>query len=246
MKKGVLVLGATSGIAKASAQAFAKRGYPIFLAGRDVEELERIKEDTALRFNVPVATGVFDVCAFDNHEDFIQTVVKQLNGLDGVVLAVGNMGSPEKLPKDPGEVRRVVDANFTGACSVLTYCANYLERQESGFIVGISSVAGDRGRQSNYVYGSAKSGLTAFLQGLRNRLYPSGVHVMTVKPGFVDTAMTFGLPGLFLVANPQDVGEKLAASAEKGKDEVYIPGFWRYIMAIIKSIPERLFKTLKL
>jgi short-subunit dehydrogenase len=121
-----------------------------------------------------------------------------------------------------------------------------LERQESGFIVGISSVAGDRGRQSNYVYGSAKSGLTAFLQGLRNRLYPSGVHVMTVKPGFVDTAMTFGLPGLFLVANPQDVGEKLAASAEKGKDEVYIPGFWRYIMAIIKSIPERLFKTLKL
>jgi short-subunit dehydrogenase len=189
---------------------------------------------------------VFDVCAFDNHEDFIQTVVKQLNGLDGVVLAVGNMGSPEKLPKDPGEVRRVVDANFTGACSVLTYCANYLERQESGFIVGISSVAGDRGRQSNYVYGSAKSGLTAFLQGLRNRLYPSGVHVMTVKPGFVDTAMTFGLPGLFLVANPQDVGEKLAASAEKGKDEVYIPGFWRYIMAIIKSIPERLFKTLKL
>jgi len=115
-----------------------------------------------------------------------------------------------------------------------------------GFIIGISSVAGDRGRQSNYVYGAAKGALSLYLQGLRNRLHPSGVRVITIKPGFVDTAMTYGLPGMFLVASPQAVGESIASSPGKSADVVYLPWFWRYIMLIIKHIPEPIFKRLKL
>ena len=246
MKKAVLVLGATSAMARAVAQSFAQKGYPICLASRDTQELERIGSDLHLRFAVPVSHLGFDAQNTDSHGGFLKQVLEQTQGLEGVVLAFGDMGNPEQLPSDAAEVTRVMHANFTGACSILTHCANYLQGQEEGFIIGVTSVAGDRGRQSNYVYGSAKSGLTAFLQGLRNRLYASHVHVMTVKPGFVDTAMTFGLPGLFLVASPDYVGARVVEALEKQKDEIYVPWFWRYIMLIIRSIPERLFKRLKL
>ena len=116
----------------------------------------------------------------------------------------------------------------------------------NGFIIALSSVAGDRGRQSNYIYGSAKGGLSVFLQGLRNRLFHSGVRVITIKLGFVDTAMTFGLPNLFLVASPQEVGKKIVKAVNRGRNVVYIPWFWRLIMGIICSIPECVFKRLKL
>jgi NAD(P)-dependent dehydrogenase (short-subunit alcohol dehydrogenase family) len=128
----------------------------------------------------------------------------------------------------------------------LSLAATHLEAQGSGFLAAISSVAGDRGRQSNYVYGSAKGALSLFVQGLRNRLAPAGVRVHTIKPGFVDTPMTFGLPGMFLVADPGEIGEHIAAAIERGADVVYVPGFWRWIMLVIRLIPERVFKRLKL
>lgn len=121
-----------------------------------------------------------------------------------------------------------------------------LRVKRRGFIIGISSVAGDRGRQSNYVYGAAKGALSLYLQGLRNRLYPRGIRVITIKPGFVDTAMTYGLSGLFLVASPQNIGERIVRSLDKSADVVYLPWFWRYIMMIIKHIPEPIFKRMKL
>ena len=133
-----------------------------------------------------------------------------------------------------------------GAMSVLDQCAALMAAEGQGFIVGISSVAGDRGRQSNYYYGSAKAGLTAYLSGLRNRLSSQGVHVMTVKPGFVDTAMTYGLKGMFLVASPEDIGRAIVRAVEKRRNTVYLPWFWRYIMLIIQHLPEFLFKRLKL
>ncbi len=142
--------------------------------------------------------------------------------------------------------KRIIDSNFTGAASILSHCANHFESMKSGFIIGISSVAGDRGRQSNYVYGAAKGALSLYLQGLRNRLYPGGVRVITIKPGFVDTAMTYGLPGLFLVASPQYMGNRIVAALGKSADVVYLPWFWRYIMLIIKLIPEPIFKRMKL
>ncbi|HEY6095111.1 MAG TPA: SDR family oxidoreductase [Gallionellaceae bacterium] len=245
MNKPILILGATSAIARGTAAALARRGHALYLASRDMDELQRSAADLQLRYGVPVRFGRFDAEATDTHPAFLQQVLAEMGELEGMVLAVGYLGD-QLAARDFKQGARVIAANFTGAVSILSECASYLEPRKQGFIIGISSVAGDRGRQSNYVYGAAKGGLSVFLQGLRNRLFHSGVRVITVKPGFVDTAMTFGLPGLFLVASPQDVGEKIARSVTKSADVVYLPWFWRYIMLIIQHVPEPIFKRLKM
>lgn len=245
MKEPILILGATSAIARALAAEFAQRSHPLFLAGRDVEELHRIAQDLHIRYRVTVDHGPFDAEAFSTHLPFLKTVIEKMHGLHGIVYACGDLGDPANSAVDFNESHHIIDRNFTGAVSILTHSSNYLSKQGSGFIVGISSVAGDRGRQSNYIYGAAKGGLSLFLQGLRNRLFPH-VHVMTVKPGFVDTAMTFGKKGLFLVASPQDVGKKIIHALHRRSDVVYTPWFWRWILAVIKCVPEKVFKRLKL
>lgn len=241
----VLILGATSAIAQATAAAFAARGAELYLASRDTGELQRIAADIGIRHGVAVHHGVFDAEATGTHEAFFQSVLAAMPQLSGVVLAFGYLGD-QQAARDLKAGERIITSNFTGAASILSLCANHFEALKHGFIIGISSVAGDRGRQSNYVYGAAKGALSLYLQGLRNRLYPGGVRVITIKPGFVDTAMTYGLPGLFLVASPQDVGERIVRSLGKSKDVVYLPWFWRYIMLIIRHIPEPIFKRLKL
>lgn len=245
MSEAVLILGATSAIAHATAVAFAARGDALYLASRDEEELRRIAADLRLRYGVEVHHGLFDAEAMGVHEEFFKSVVATMPNLSGVVLAFGYLGD-QIAARDFKVGEKIITANFTGAASILSHCANYFELQKSGFIIGIASVAGDRGRQSNYVYGAAKGALGLYLQGLRNRLYASGVRVITIKPGFVDTAMTYGLPGLFLVASPQYLGERIVRSLGKSADVVYLPWFWRYIMLIIKSIPEPIFKRMKL
>lgn len=246
MTKPVLILGATSAIARYTALAFAKQGRPIYLAGRDEEELERIASDIRIRSQVEVKHGYFDAESYDKHQQFFERVLKEMPGLEGVLLAFGELGDQKKATLDFSQAESIINKNYVGACSILTHCANHLAREGKGFIIAISSVAGDRGRQSNYVYGSAKAGLSAFLEGLRNRLFHSGVRVITIKPGFVDTAMTFGKPGMFLVATPDYIGQKIASTLNKRSDIVYLPWFWRYIMSIIKNIPESIFKRLKL
>ncbi len=245
MSGSVLILGATSAIARGTAAAFAARGYALYLASRDLDVLQRIAADLRLRHNVEVHHGSFDAEATGTHEAFFQQVLKEMPELSGVILAFGYLGD-QQAARDFKVGARVIAGNFTGAASMLSYCASHFEARKSGFIIGISSVAGDRGRQSNYVYGAAKGALSLYLQGLRNRLFASGVRVITVKPGFVDTAMTFGLPGLFLVASPQAIGERIARTLDKSADVVYLPWFWRYIMLIIQHIPEPIFKRLKL
>jgi short-subunit dehydrogenase len=245
MSESVLILGATSAIARATAAAFAGQSYALYLASRDGDELRRIAADLRLRYGVEVRHGEFDAEATATHEAFFQSVVAAMPNLRGVVLAFGYLGDP-MAARDFRVGEKVIAANFTGAASILSHCANYFEPLKNGFIIGISSVAGDRGRQSNYVYGAAKGALSLYLQGLRNRLYASGVRVITVKPGFVDTAMTYGLPGLFLVASPQDIGARIVRALDKSADVVYLPWFWRYIMLIIRHIPEPVFKRLKL
>ncbi|MBI3481019.1 MAG: SDR family NAD(P)-dependent oxidoreductase [Nitrosomonadales bacterium] len=272
MSEAVLILGATSAIARATANAFAARGAALYLASRDTEELRRIAADIHLRYGVEVHHGLFDAEATGTHDAFFKSVLAAMPKLSGVVLAFGYLGD-QQAARDFKIGARVIASNFTGAASILSHCANYFEPdgqarfphpnpppkgeganetlrdlrvKRRGFIIGISSVAGDRGRQSNYVYGAAKGALSLYLQGLRNRLYASGVRVITVKPGFVDTAMTYGLPGLFLVASPQSVGERIVAALGKSADVVYLPWFWRYIMLIIRHIPEPVFKRLKL
>ena len=245
MSKWVLLLGATSAIARATAAAFAQRGYALYLAGRDMAELDRDARDLALRYGIETKYGRFDAQQLDTHPEFFAEVLRAVGGLEGVVSAVGYLGDQTAARHFP-QAAHVIHANFTGPASLLALSADHLEQQGKGFIVGISSVAGDRGRQSNYVYGAAKGALTLYLQGLRNRLQTAGVRVVCVKPGFVDTAMTFGMPGLFLVASPEHVGERIARAVEGKTDVLYVPWFWRYIMLIIRAIPEAVFKRMKL
>ena len=243
----VLILGATSSIARHTAAAFARRGYDLCLAARDTEELTRVASDLHLRHEVNVQTVPFNAADPESTSAMMAIVMDESFGdLSGVVLCFGALGNQETAQDDASYARDIIGVNFTAAAGLLTPLANHFEERGKGFIGAISSVAGDRGRQSNYVYGSAKGGLSIFLQGLRQRLTKAGVTVTTIKPGFVDTRMTFGLPGMFLVADPADVGEGIARAIEKGKTVAYIPGFWRWIMLIIKLIPERLFVRLKL
>ena len=242
-----MVLGAASAIARAIALEFAGRGYGLLLAGRDMEELERIAADARVRHGVEARALFFDALQPDSHAAFVESCRQaSKDSIEGAVLCFGALGDQAQAQSDAAEARRIVDTNFTGAVSILGHFANHLEEKRAGFLCALSSVAGDRGRQSNYVYGAAKAGLTVFLQGLRNRLYRSGVRVVTIKPGFVDTAMTFGRPGMFLVASPQSAARRIVAAVEKGKDQAYVPGFWRWVMLVIRLLPERIFKRMRL
>lgn len=245
MSGNVLILGATSAIARGTAAAFAARGDNLYLASRDLVELKRIAADLQVRYGVKVSYSLFDAAATETHPAFFISVLKEVQHLNGVVVAFGLLGD-QQAAREFELAEKIIASNFTGAVSILSICANYFEPLKRGFIIGITSVAGDRGRQSNYVYGAAKGAFSLYLQGLRNRLFASGVRVVTIKPGFVDTAMTFGLPGLFLVASPQNIGKQIVRTLAKSADIVYLPGFWRYIMLIIKHIPEPIFKRLKM
>lgn len=238
--KSILILGATSSIAIACAEIFASRGYSLLLAGRNLLELERLSKDLHIRFKTPVYYSHFDMTAFDSHPDFFKNVLDKVGSLQGVLMAVGSLD--KKYPHT-----EIIAANFSGAVSILDICADYLVAQKKGFIIGLSSVAGDRGRQSNYVYGASKSALTTYLQGLRNALTPHQVHVLTIKLGLIDTKMTFGgsYP-IFLAASPEKTGFKIIKALDKRKESVYIPKIWRIIMLIIRLIPERIFKYIKI
>lgn len=243
----VLILGATSGIARAVAAEFARHKYDLILAGRDRPELDATAADLAIRFDVRTHVCVFDVLALDTHSTVLSSCFSEAgNDLAGAVLAIGYLGDESLAENDLAEARRILDTNLTGCVSVLNILARHFESRGSGFICALSSVAGDRGRQSNYHYGAAKAGLSVYLQGLRNQLYHRGVQVTTVKPGFVDTGMTFGRPGLFLVASPDYVARRIFQAIRSRRDVVYIPWFWRVIMWAIRNIPEWLFKRLRL
>jgi short-subunit dehydrogenase len=243
----VMILGATSGIARAVAASYAKRGHPLLLLGRDMAELQAIAADLAIRHGVSVTAHRFDALAYDTHESALsQAIASAPAPLEGAVVAFGYLGDQAKGQADWAEAQRILDTNFTAAASTLTHLGNHLEAQRSGWLCVLSSVAGDRGRQSNYLYGSAKAGLTAFLSGLRARLFKAGVHVTTIKPGFVDTGMTFGKPGMFLVASPDHAAEGIVKAVSRRRDSAYVPGFWALIMLIIRSVPEPVFKRTKL
>ncbi len=243
----VLILGATSGIARAIALEFASHRSDLILAGRDAEELTALAADLQLRFGVSAQVQCLDVLDAAAIETSLPAgLVTAGDALAGVVLCVGTMGTEEKARADRAEAVRILNTNFTGCVLALNVVANHFEKRKRGFICALSSVAGDRGRQSNYLYGSAKAGLSAYLQGLRNRLFRSGVRVITVKPGFVDTGMTFGRPGLFLLASPETVARGVYKAIARGKDIVYLPWFWRWIMLVIRGVPETIFKRLRL
>jgi short-subunit dehydrogenase len=247
MRKRALILGAKSAIAQAIVLRLADEEYDFVLAARDSAHLAPFAADLKLQRGCSVELVEFDALDLASLEMFPQRVEEQCGAFDLGVLVFGYLGEQRGTEQNTEEMLKVLNSNFTAAAVVLGHLANYLEqRDKGGGIIGISSVAGDRGRQSNFFYGAAKGGLTLFLQGLRNRLAPKGIHVLTVKPGFVDTPMTEELEGLFLVAKPEKVADDIARAYKKKKDVLYTPFFWRWIMLIIRSIPERVFKKLKL
>ncbi len=240
----VLILGATSDIAIALAHKFGASGADLQLAARNPDSLQILKKDLEIRYQVDVKVCSFDATRFDTHQDFYQSLeVKP----DIVICVFGYLGDQSVAANDWQESKRIIDTNYTGAVSILNIVANDFEQKQRGVIIGISSVAGERGRQSNYVYGSAKAGFSAYLSGLRNRLAGSNVHVITVKPGFVDTSMTAGLDlPKMLTAQPAQVASSVFSAIKKKKNVLYVLAIWRLIMFIIKMIPEGIFKKMKL
>ena len=227
----VLIIGAKSDIAKATAREYVKHGYDLYLACKRCKRIGSICKRHNSQNTKERKTVELDILDYKSHQAFYEQLEEKPLG---VVSAVGYLGDQEKAQSDFSEAQKIVDTNYTGIVSLFNIIANDFEKRKSGFIVGISSVAGDRGRKSNYIYGSAKAALTAYLSGLRNRLYDAQVHVLTVKPGFVATKMTEGmdLPEK-LTAQPEEVAEDIYKAQQKGKNVIYTKWIWRWVMMII-------------
>lgn len=239
----VMVIGAMSDMGRAVAHHFAAAGAPLLLAARQSERLADDAQDLRLRYNVPVDVVELDVLDLAQHQPVIDGLVRLP---DIAVCVVGLLGEQAVSAQDPAAARLVMETNYVAPALLLGHMANRFEARGTGVIVGVSSVAGERGRSSNYVYGSAKAGFTAFLSGLRARLAPAGVQVITVKPGFVATRMTAGmkLPGA-LTAQPEEVAKAIGKAVARKRDVIYVRPVWWLIMAIIRFLPEALFKKMK-
>ena len=244
IKKSVLILGAKSDIGMAVARRFACHGYNIQLAARASKSLENDRCDIQIQFDVDVTIHEFDVLCIETHADFVSSLPKLP---DIAVCAVGYMGNQSKIEFDTKEASLVMRSNFEGPTCVFSILADLFEVRSSGVLIGISSCAGERGRAKNYVYGAAKAGFSAFLSGLRNRLFCKGVHVVTVLPGFVDTKMTkaLSLPKPVTV-DVNTVAKAVYKASMNKKNVVYVGWYWRYIMWLVKNIPEAIFKKINI
>ena len=246
MKK-ILIIGATSAIATACARLWAKDGAVFFLVGRDDTKLQNTADDLKARSSSEVHTDVINICDFESHEPMLERCFSTLQQVDIALIAHGTLPDQSACEQDINIALEEFTSNGLSTIALLTPLANRMEKQSHGTIAVISSVAGDRGRQSNYLYGAAKASVTTFCEGLRARLLKHGVHVLTVKPGFVDTPMTRGLPlpGL-LVSSPDKVASCIANGVKRGSNSIYTPCYWSMIMFIIRTIPTFIFKRLSL
>jgi len=242
----VLIIGATSAIAEATARIFATRGDALFLVGRNAAHLQVIASDLTVRGAPRVATTTLDVTDFSAHAAVFEQAERELGGLDIALIAHGTLSDQNSCETSVDAMRREIDINAVSVMALLTVLANRFETRRQGTLAVISSVAGDRGRQSNYVYGSAKAAVSAFMSGLRQRLAKSNVDVLTIKPGFVDTPMTSAIANKgALWAKPERVAAGIVRAIDKRRSIVYLPWFWRWIMLVIRHIPEPIFKKLK-
>ena len=244
MDRSLLVLGGHSDIGVAIAHRFARDGYDVTLASRRPEELQPLVSDLEIRYGISAFAVRFDALELEAHESFYASLPARP---DVVVYTVGFLGNQESAQLSSKEALEIIATNFTGAVSILSIAANNLEARGEGTIIGISSVAGERGRKSNYFYGSAKSGLTTFLAGLRHRLAGTGVRVLTVKPGFVATKMTEGMPlPKLLTAHPSDLADAIFRAVLRERRTIYYLPVWRPIMFLVRMLPERIFIKTKL
>jgi short-subunit dehydrogenase len=242
----ILIIGATSAIAEATARLWAARGDALFLVGRNATRLEAIAADLRVRGAASVACWVMDANKVVAHSEMLESAIRALGGLDIALIAHGTLPDQKACEGSVEMTLQEIGSNGLSVVALATLLGERLEQQGRGTLAVISSVAGDRGRQSNYVYGAAKGMVSLFLQGLRNRLSKKGVQVLTIKPGFVDTPMTASFKKGFLWAQPEEIAAGILQAIEKKRDEVYLPGFWWAIMFIIRHIPEAIFKKLSL
>lgn len=244
--KNILILGATSAIAEHTARIYAKNHNNLYLVARNKSKLLNISQDLTLRGADKADCYVADLTDIQQHEVIISQAIESMGHIDIVLIAYGVLGNQQQCQQSASATLFDLNVNCISVISLLTIIANVFETQKHGTIAVISSVAGDRGRRSNYVYGTAKGALSIFLQGLRNRLSQSNINVLTIKPGFVDTPMTSDFKKGLLWVSPKTIARGIYRAIEKNKDIVYLPFFWRYIMLIIKLIPEKIFKKLSL
>ncbi|WP_263367766.1 SDR family oxidoreductase [Edaphobacter bradus] len=242
----ILVLGATSGIAEATCRIWAAQGASLFLVARNAEKLAAVAQDLKARGASYVDTAVVDLDDTDQHPGLLAHAINSLTGLDIAYLAHGVLGDQVAAEQDFNTAAHILHTNFMAPVSLLTWLANFCEQRRSGTIAVLSSVAGDRGRKSNYVYGSSKAGLSAFLAGLRNRVDREGVTILTIKPGPTKTAMTAGMKGSEKFADVDTVAQSIVKAIEKRQDNLYVPFQWQPIMFVVRNIPERIFKKLNL
>lgn len=241
MKK-ILVFGATSAIAQHCCRFWASQGNALFLVGRNQEKLEVISQDLGVRGAVRVGVECIDLNKTHDHQRVLQVADLFLGGIDVVLVAHGTLPNQHQCQESVEMTLQEIHSNALSTVSLLTLAANLLEQRCAGTLAVITSVAADRGRASNYVYGSAKALVTTFLSGLRQRLHKSNVTVLTIKPGFVDTPMTAAFKKGFLWAKPDDVAKRIVQAIDRRELEIYVPWFWFYIMMVIKAIPTSLFE----
>jgi decaprenylphospho-beta-D-erythro-pentofuranosid-2-ulose 2-reductase len=224
----------------------AERHCRMFLVARDAEKLGSVAADLTVRGAEMAATYCTDLADTATHAEMLASAWQQLGTVDSAIIAYGILGDQKEAERNWLEAAEILNVNFNSVASLVTRLANNFEKQGSGQIVGIGSVAGDRGRRTNYIYGSAKAGLETLLEGVRHRLAPKGIGVLLVKPGFVDTPMTAHLPKSPLFASPAYVAAKIVTAMESGKSTIYVPFFWRPVMWIIRALPERIFNRLSI
>jgi decaprenylphospho-beta-D-erythro-pentofuranosid-2-ulose 2-reductase len=242
----ILVLGATSGIAEATCRIWASQGARLFLVARNAEKLAAVATDLRTRGASFVDTAVADLDDTDKHPALLSHAVNSLTGLDIAYLAHGILGDQTKAEQDFNTAAQILYTNLMAPVSLLTWLANFCVQRHAGTLAVISSVAGERGRKSNYLYGSSKAGLSAFLGGLRNRVDREGVTVLAIKPGPVKTSMTSGMKGSEKFADADKVAQSIVKAIDKRQDVLYVPFQWEPIMFVIRHIPERVFKKLNL
>ena len=240
----ILALGATSAIAEATLRLFAVRGAYLFLVARNPDKLAAVAADLSTRGAAAVATHVMDLDDTAAHRAMLAAAAENLGTIEMALLAHGILGDQQQAEASYPVAEAILGTNFMAPVSLITWLANYFEASHQGTLAVISSVAGDRGRKSNYVYGASKGALNIFVDGVRNRIDRAGVHVLTIKPGFVATPMTAHLPQNALFAQPSKVAAGIFRAIEKRRDVVYVPAFWAIIMLILRMIPRSIFKKL--
>lgn len=247
MTESICVLGATSAIAMETCKLWAARGASFYLVARDIRRLEAVKADLHARGAGEVHLHAADCADESTHEALVEGAWRAFTqGVSILFVAYGTLTDQKKAERDLTYLRQEMATNFFSVAVLCSLFAARMEEVKRGTIAVISSVAGDRGRQSNYVYGAAKGGVSLFLQGLRNRLVPAGVNVVTIKPGFVDTPMTAAFKKGPLWAEPRTIAEGIVKAVDRKKNVVYLPWFWAGIMLIIRAIPEAIFKRMRL